>query len=870
MKTPPKILLWLLDIICPADRQDLKGDFLELYETTREESGRSNANWKFLSDILTVIPLKFIIKGNPAFRPAVFMISTNLKIAKRHFAKNKLNTFINLVGLTVSLSACILITLFVQDELSYDKHFRNYDRIYRITMESVAGEGRKSMGAMTSYLLLPILDNKVKGVEKMCRVDFRWETVNVDQTKSYQESEVVFTDSTFFEIFSLPFIAGNPNTALNDPNNVVLDETTALKYFGNNKPIGKTILVNDKLFSVSGVIRDFPVNSHFSARLIFPFSGVEQWYQDWVKTNFSGTGKYTYFKAQENFDVNQFNEEATKLGAARWGHDNPPKFFAQPLTSIHLESHLAGEINTNGSLTAVYIFSLVALIVLALACINYINLSMAASLQRIKEVAIKKILGSTPRMQLAQFQTESLIMIFFSGALAIVVTSLSMPMLNAVSGKFLEFNILRDPYIGPGLLIIIIAIGLMAGGFPALLLLRSNATGLLYGKLNLTSKSPLRSMLIMFQFSISIALIAATLIAIAQMNFIKKKDLGIDPEQLVMIPFQTYEIGSRSEVLKSELLKNSAILNVASSGDKVTAGVSGSRPYVIKGKKDTEAIASIVVSHDFFETMRATMAEGRSFSRDFPSDSSKAYIINESAAKLLNMDRPIGEPITGYTFTGSKWYERNAQIIGVVKDFHFASLHTEVGPIIFSLASPTTEACRWMEVRIANTHAHETIEFIEQQWKMIAPERPFQFQFMNEDLELNYLAEARFLKIFEMFSILSIILGALGLFGLMAIMARRRTKEIGIRKIVGASTFRLIKVLSVDLLKLVVISNFIGWPIAYYFMNQWLQNFAYQTTIPIWIFFLTGLATTIIAFAAILYHTLRASLANPVSALRCE
>ena len=663
---------------------------------------------------------------------------------------------------------------------------------------------------------------------------------------------------------------GNSSTALDDPNSVVLDETTAKKYFGAENPFGKSIQLNDKLFNVSGVIKDFPPNSHFTARLIFPISGIELWYADWVKTNFSGTGKYTYFKAAENFNEEEFVTTVNKLFAARWPNDKPPTFFLQPLTSIHLGSNLDWEIHTNGNITTVYIFALIALIILVLACINYINLSMATSLQRMKEVGMKRILGSTTGMQLFQFQTESFIVTITSAIFAIILAVLTIPQLNSVSGKLLVFNIFRDPLIGPALLAISVVIGLVAGSFPALALLKSGTLGMLSGRFSFATRSSFRSILITFQFAISIALIVSTLIVMDQMNFIRKKDLGVDPEQLVMIPFQTAEIRNRYETLRGEILRNPAILNVAASGDKVTAAVSGSRPYVIKGMKDSQALPSVVVSHDFFETMGAKIVEGRSFNRDFPSDSSKAYVINESAAKLLQMDHPVGEPLSGYTFTGWKWFKRDALIIGVVKDFHFASLHTEVGPVVFSLASETTENCNWMEVRIANSNTAETIQFLEQQWKKIAPERPFQFQFMNEDIQLNYQAEDQFLKVFVFFSVLSILLGVLGLFGLTAFIAKRRTKEIGIRKIVGASTVRLVKLLSADFLKLVLISNLIGGPIAYYFMEKWLQGFAYRTTLSLWIFLLTGIAAIVIAFMAILYHALKVSRANPVIALKYE
>ncbi len=870
MKTPPKIFLWLLDALCPANRPDLKGDFLELYDYRVDELGRFRANMKFLADCLSVIPLKFIIKEKFQSKTSIPMFATNLKIARRNLAKNKVYAVINLFGLTVGLAACILITLFVKDELSFDKHFRDGERIFRIAGNYYQGGDDKVKSASSSYLLQKIIETNLQGIESMCRISFNSEMITIDGEKQYLESDIIFADSTFFDIFSLPFVVGNPSTVLDDPNSVVLDQQTAHKYFGHERPIGKSIAIKAKLFTVTGVMEEFPANSHFKSRIILPMSGVDQWFQDWVLTNISGRSVYTYFKTEENFSIAELQTQINKVITSHW-EGNPPDFFLQPLTSIHLSSNLQDEIRPNGSEADVYIFSITALVILALACINYINLSMAGSLQRSKEVGMKKVLGSTTRMQLSQFQTESLLVVMASAILALVLATLSMPFFNNLSGKTIEFNLINQPFIGIGLLIVVVVIGLIAGGFPALTLLKLGTMGLLSGKLEFKrGKSFFRNGLILFQFAISITLIASTLIVMDQINFIRKKDLGVNPEQLVMIPFQTFEISQKYELFKAEMARNSSIINISGSNNKVTSRVLNWRAYIVDSAKGAVTIPTVNVAYDFFETMGANILQGRSFSPDFPSDVTKAYVINESAAKFLELEKPVGTFMFGTTFNGSVWSEKNAHIIGVVKDFHLASLHTKVGPVVFSLASEMTESLDWMEVRIANENVSETIESLKKVWAKLAPERPFQYEFMDDILQQNYQAEERFLKIFVTFSILSILLGCLGLFGLTAFMTKRRTKEIGIRKILGASTRKLIGILSIDFLRLVIIANVIGWPIAFYMMNNWLQNFAYQTTISFWIFLWTGLAAVIIAFMAILYHSLKASRANPVKALRYE
>ncbi len=819
MNTPPKFLLWLLDVFCPTSRPDLKGDILELYDARTEQWGRPRANRALLTDILTVIPFKFIIKEKTTINPPKLMFATNLKIARRNLSKNKLYSLINVIGLSVGLAACLLITLFVRDELSFDKHFAGSDRIFRISGNYDHGGPDRVSLAGTTYLLEPMIEGEMKDVEAISRIDFRSDLITVEGDKKYLEDGILYADSTFFDIFSLPFVSGDRSTALDNPASVVLDEPTARKYFVDRSPIGKTIELNKKSFTVTGVMKAFPRNSHFTGRLIFPISGIKQWYPDWILTNASGISTYTYLKANQNFNKGDFEGRINKLIASRWHNDKPPVYFLQPLTTIHLESNLGAEIGVNGNKITVYVFSIIALIILVLACINCINLSMAGSLQRTKEVGVKRILGSTTRMQISQFQMESFIIMIISAGLAVTLTALVMPLFNQVTEKQLEFNWLVDGEVAMALLTMVILIALIAGSFPVMTLLRMSTMGMLSGKLSMGgSKSLFRNSLIVFQFAISIALIASTLVVMDQIDFIRKKDLGIDPEQIVLIPFQTDEISPRYEVMRTEMLRNPDVLNVAASSDKVSRGVGSWRPYVVNGK-DNITIPTISVSHNFFETMGAEMLEGRSFSPDYPSDAREAYVVNEEAVRFLNYKDPVGAPLSGGAFTGSKWTEKHARIVGVVKDFHFASLHTPIAPVVFALGSDITENYVWMEVKIASKNGRETIDHLKKVWDKMAPERPFQFEFMDASIQQNYQAEDRFLKIFIVFSILSIVIGGLGLFGLTALMTKRRTKEVGIRRIIGASTAALIGILSKDFLKLVLISNLIGWPVAYYLMR---------------------------------------------------
>ncbi|MEP6738375.1 MAG: ABC transporter permease, partial [Chryseolinea sp.] len=554
MNEPPKILHWLLDRLAPASRPELKGDFLELYDIRIRESGRSLANRKLIRDIVSIVPLKFIIREQ-RIKPAS-MFKTNLKIARRTLAKNKVYTAINIVGLGVSLAICILITLFIQDELSFDRHFQDVEKVYRIAGNYSQGGADRVMSVQTSYLVKPMIEKDIDGLKAITRADFTGDMVSVNADKQYLERAMVFADSTFFDVFNIQFLKGDASVALDRPENVVVDQATAIKYFGTDDVLGQMIELRGKQFMISGVFEPFPANTHFRCNIVFPISGVKQWYPDWVLTNASGTSLYTYIRVKDNFSVVGFESAMSKQIAARWGWegDSAPKFFLQPLATIHLESNLQSEISVNGSKSTVHIFAVTAIVIFILACINYINLTTAASFQRGKEVGMKKVLGSTTRMQMAQFQTESFLVVIIAVVLSAVLAKLAIPVFNELSRKTLDFNPFSDPLIGTGLLLILILIGTVAGAAPAFVLLRTSTIGMLRDKLALkNSKSYLRSALIVFQFSISITLIACTLIVMAQISFIRKSDLGIDPESVVLIPFGTDNISSKSELIKTEL-----------------------------------------------------------------------------------------------------------------------------------------------------------------------------------------------------------------------------------------------------------------------------------------------------------------------------
>jgi putative ABC transport system permease protein len=620
-------------------------------------------------------------------------------------------------------------------------------------------------------------------------------------------------------------------------------------------------------------MEDMPNNTHFTARILFPMSGIRQWYPEWVTSNITGRSVLTYIKSTKDVRATNIESQCNSVIKDAWpGDDGIPELFLQPIAAIHLGPAMQGEIKPNGTETDVYIFCVTAVIILVLACINYINLSMASALPRSKEAGIKRVLGSTVRMIISQFQTESFLVLTISAIVALIAAYFLMPLLNELSGKNLSFSPWSDPLIGFGFLVVIFSIAMLAGLIPAIALLRSGTVRMLSGKLEFKpGRYRVSNILIVFQFTIAVGLIASTLIVVDQIRFIRSANIGINTEQLIMVPLQTGEIAAKYETFRSELLKDPNIVSVTGSTNKLTGGVFGWRGYKVDPAKDMITVPTVTVAHDFFETLGAEVVDGRTFSRDFPADATSSYVVNEAAAELLELKHPVGAYMFGLAFNNvDKWTEVNAHIVGVVKNFHFASLHRSVEPVVFSLASDITPPVSWLEVRIKGQDLSGSIASINRVWSVLASSRPFQYEFMDEALKSYYIAEEQFMKLFVSFSILSIMLGALGLFGLTAFMTKRRTKEIGIRKVIGASTSRLIGLLSADFLKLVLISNLIGLPIAWYYMNRWMQNFIVQANFKWWIFVGTTLAAVLIAFAAILYHSLKVSKANPVKALRSE
>lgn len=809
------------------------------------------------------------------------MIKNYFKIALRNLARFKIYSFINITGLAVGMACSILIILFIQNELSYDKFQENSDRIYRLSREWFNEDGTSSLHlARVAPPIGPLLKNDFPNIiEEVTRVSSDWNTFLQVDGRTFIEDKFFWAENNFFKIFSFEFIKGNPNTALSEPYSVVLTESMAKKYFGNEDPIGKTILYERKdNLKVTGVIKDVPENSHFKFDFLGSFitlndyEGIETLTRNWGSNNY-----VTYILLPEKFPVEELvrqipaflDKHLTQLVIDNTG--NPPsiqpsktnKLHFWKLTDIHLRSHLVTELEENGDINDVYIFSIVALFILLIGCINFMNLSTARSAKRAREVGMRKVLGAFKKQLVLQFIGESLIISFIAMLFAVVLVEAGLPFFNNFIDKQLNIDYFGNPTIVLGLLCLTLIVGLIAGSYPAFLLSSFNTIKVIKGNSS-SGKSRFRTVLVVAQFTISIALIICMGIVYSQMEFFKSKDLGYDKSKVVLLP-SNQEMRKEIESIKSQLYENPNILSVASSRLVPSDMLVNSWGGQLVGEDNPAPLnfrlAAQEVDHDFIKTYGLHLVAGRDFSRDFATDDSSAFILNEAAVKQLGWTPR--EAINKKMIYG----DRNGKVIGVVNNFHFESLHNKIVPIIFLLTKTRNVN---FSVKISGNDIAGTMKFLKEKWTEFRPDYPFEYTFLEDQLEELYTSEKKLGDIFGIFSLLAVIIACLGLFGLASYSAEQRTKEIGIRKVLGSTVSGIVILFSKDFLKLVIISNLIAWPLAYFAMNKWLEGFAYKTGISIWIFVLSGTIAILIALLTVSFQAVKAGFSNPVKSLRYE
>lgn len=788
--------------------------------------------------------------------------------------RQKQGTIINILGLSVGMTVCILIVLYVQDELSFDRFHVNAEQIYRIAGEYDQGGDATNRSALTTYLLASDLEKGFSAIEEIVRIDDFSEAFITYEDQQYTEEDVYYVDSTFLDVFSFPLVEGNAQTSLDAPNSVILSQAMAEKYFGSStSAVGKALTFFDTLsVMVTGVMKNMPRNSHLQADFLVSMKTIEPLYPQWVLSNRTGTSHYTYVRLTERANSEVLAEQINQYILENWGKgaDRDSHYFLQALTDIHLRSSLTNEISPNGDIRYVYLFSVVALLIVLIASINYINLATAYAMKRSREVGVRKALGALKKQLIFQFLSEAILVVAIAFVVAGFLAELSMPLFREITGKDISLNFLGNISMIGYLLLIALGIGLLAGSYPAFFIASIPSIDVMKGSTGSRGGAHLvRKGLVTFQFLASILLLIGTIVIFKQLNFLHQKKIGITTEQVVLVPLPTASIQQQYETLKNRLVQDGRFVSITASNTPLTQRVGGWRPYRLPGVEENTMIPTVVVEQDFFSTLEATFVEGRDFSPDRPTDVSEAYIINEAAQRFLELESPVGTPIVGSAFTGSEWSKKDAQIIGVVEDFHLASLHTEIQPMIFSLHSEQTMPVRLMAIRVAGDLT-EAMQHLKSTWENMAFERSLSYSFMDEDVSALYQSEERFLRIFTLFSVLALCIGGLGVYGLASFIVVQRNKEIGIRKVLGATVSSIVMLLSADFTKLILIAFFIGVPVGYLVMSRWLENFAYQINIGVSIFIVAGGISLIITLLTVSYQSIRAALTNPVDSLRDE
>jgi putative ABC transport system permease protein len=802
------------------------------------------------------------------------MFRNYLKIAFRTLWKNKKLSTINIFGLAIGMACSLLIFLFVQDELSYDKHHKDAHLIYRVVKDFINDDGSRIPDATSPGPLAAAMQKEIPEVATITRIHPNWGGTTLFETgdKKISEEKVWRVDSSFFQVFTVRFIKGDPKTALDDVNSVVITESAAKRYFGASDPIGQTLKMNSNDdVTVTGVVADVPAQSHFHYEFLLSFRRLPKN----VDTNWGSYNYYTYVKVAPGTNIPAF-EKKIQAVYERNQQERYSAFYTQALTDIHLTSRLKWELEPNGDKMYVYVFMVIGVFILLIAAINYINLSTAKSTLRAKETGIRKVSGAQRTSLVFQFLLESFIICLVASFAALVLALGLLPMINDLTQKRLD--LIGNPIVFGYLVLVTVLIGIIAGIFPSLYLSSFKPVAALKGfKLNESGALNLRKSLVVVQFTISIALIIGALIIVQQMDYLSNAKLGFDKDQILVVRnAQNLSKSARSSMLNS-IKQISGVKSAATSGTILGQGFNTTRLRAV-GSQQQQQLNFTSVDYDYLDVVGIEMVEGRGFSRDFPADSVNngilggpldqrlgGIVINEQAVKEFGLGSPaVGKKLVWSTDADTTYY---VEVVGVTKNFHFTSLRNEIKPYGF-LIFPRNQSN--FTIKLAGGNIPETIAQIEALWKEANPATAFDYLFLDETFAKMYVAEARFQKVFISLVILGIIISCLGLFALATFSAEQRIKEIGIRKVLGASVTHVVGLLSKDFLKLVVISLFLAVPIAAYAMQKWLEGFAYHVSMEWWVFVMAAVIALLIAFLTISAQAIRAAIANPAASLRSE
>ena len=875
--SPPKWANRFLHWYCnPNLLEEIEGDVYELFYRDVKDGRERLASIRFTWNVLRFFRWANIRRSRKQFSSPspFFMFNNYITIFIRNFFRQKGYSFLNAFGLAIGIACFLLIAFYVVDEFRYDRFHTKATRIYRvheIFQADGIGERSASLPFPAAEALANDYDRQVVNAVRFFNFQSPALAVSTtDNKKEFNEKRLFFADSTVFDVFDFEFIKGDPKTALDNMNSIVITESMARKYFADEDPIGKYLKFQGKAnLLITGLLKDVPHNAHFQFDFLVSFSTLTDFYNNGkIPDGWYWNPCWTYLLLKDESDA-----QTLQAAMPAFVQKYFPEFIRKdvtidlfPLTDIHLKSHMDYEITTNSNITTIYVFSSIAVFVLLIACINFINLSTARATRRAKEVGMRKTLGSQKLQLVFQFLFESIALCFVSIVLALVIVVISLPAFNGLSDKDISLRILLEKEFLATLLLLPLAVGILAGIYPAFILSGFKPITALKGAVKHNRGDAFRKTLVVVQFSLSIILMICTGVAMDQLDMLQTADIGFKEENVIMIPVSRTAINTNYESVKTEFLRNHNVVSVTAL-EEILGAKHQVGNYLIEGQTESKPFPRLNIRHDFARTFGIPIAAGRDYSEDIFTDDSLALVVNEEFVRQMGWHS--NEEAIGKTFQG----RANKKIVGVLRDFNFTSRHQPIRPIVLDLnlnPNAFNLFIKYMAVRIKQEDTPSTIAFLAQQWKAQMPGWPFEYFFLNQELENLYITEKKQSRIAGIFSGLSILVGCLGLFGLSTYTAEQRKKEMSIRKVLGSSNKEIFMLFSKNFLVLVVIANFVAFPVAYFLLKQWLATFAYQVPINLLLFVLAGGSAVVIAVATILYQGIRSANTNPAQVLKTE
>jgi len=854
----PAFPQWILKKIPDFNNKyDVAEDFRESYIKTVQDKGKIKAYLWYWHQVL------FTLVGYLTFKACwgIIMFKNYLIIALRNIKKHKGYSFINITGLAVGIGCCLLIVLYIGFEMSFDSYHQDADRIYRIGTH-IDRPGEKRTVAWTCVPMAPYLNQNFPQVEQAARISRRDNPLVKSGDNVFFEDSIIYTDKEILDIFTIPFIKGNPEQAISNPGTIVISQSKAKKYFGNEDPLGKTIAIDSKDYSITGIVKDSPLNTHLEYTMLASLKNLNT--LEWGKDRWGALMVQTYVKLAPHANNYSFIEQIINEARTNNASGVENSYFFQPVKEIHLHSYQFDRTASPTKPLHLYIFSATAALILLIASINYINLSTARYANRAKEIGIRKTVGANRNQLIHQFMGESLLTTFISVMAAAAIVFVSLPVFN----RLIEFHFTVRDLFRQDILIsticIILFSGLIAGSYPAIILSAFKPVNILKGQLRSgTKSSKARKSMVITQFAISIILIVSTLVVYRQLHYMKNENLGFSKDQRLIIPIKTtYDLTSNYQTVKSEFLQHFRITGATvSSGIPGRIGTQGKYRLLNETEDEAQQIKTFFVDRDFIPEYEIKLAAGIPVLKLSSSEQRPITIINEAAARAFGFQSPqdaVGKDVVGWNA---------GRIEGVIEDFNFVGLQEKIEPLIIMIMP---HMFRYITLTVSTEEISQTLSFISDKWKELFPGIPIEYYFLDEDFDRFYRAEEKTGKLVGIFALLGIFVACLGLFGLSCFMAEQRTKEIAIRKVHGANVLNITSLQIEDFIKWIFIAVIIAWPIAYFITNKWLQNFAHRISLDVWIFILSGLAAFIIALLTVSYQSIKAATANPVDSLRYE